>query len=546
MMMMMTTTVPTAADEQQTKDKHDEQEKNKKNKKEEEEEEDEMTEDERNKKNTEKNDDENEEEEELARIFQEEMVRGLASEGQGQEGPGAAGTMTKMMMDGRGVVALLRSALQRRDGDTAGATGRAGSQDETGKCTSASASASGGKAVARLRACIQSWTRGELTLGPANAGRHAPKGATVGGGWDGEGLGGLKIVNGELFTFMDDFDDIKLDDINKFHPNTHAAGNDSGAALRRDIFAGGAGSGGGGDIGRLKKNGSIARVSSGTHRGHAISRPRVPQSNANQSRNKKQKKESAGAGVGGQPTVSANSTIQQLRNLRRELLRVEETVPWAAVAASWADARSTWRRSVTNAMKTFRDVAQYMIEFRRVLIIGDESVTGLDRVEWEREVGDAGCASGGGHGGKLLNLWGQIEEDMALWLDKRLNPRPYGVSIKGAMVEMEAAASCADPDGLDRLPLEVWLGGFGGAGPGKDDENTQLRQLRDMLEKERNVVVRRLNELGLAAFAKENDASARPGAPSSNGVAADVVFPAEDDEDNQTVLDSDSDDFDDD
>ena len=365
-------------------------------------------------------------------------------------------------------------------------------------------------ALAALQACVEIWTRGKMTI-------------KVRDGKDGSG-------DGSEFLFASFMDDICNTTFEEMRDAAEEIENKAGANLLKDMQKKD-----NKDKSKSKTNGGVDDAD-GKEKKSSGGGPRVISSTGHHNRASaaalarsfgggapRPKKPKADTGAGGTATVatagtpgavpatttSTSSSAMQLRSLRRELLRVEENVPWAAVRASWIDQRARWRRNVS-AIKAFNDAAKCMVDFRRVLIIGDESVTGLCRQEWEREVGDAGGGVGGvgGSGGKLLTLWSQIEEDMALWLDKRLNPRPYGVNIDAAKVEMEAAASCADPDGLKRLPLEVWLGG-----------DAQMRQLRDTLERERRDVLARLHELGLVNVGGKKDSGTSNSKPTSTSTS---------------------------
>ena len=129
---------------------------------------------------------------------------------------------------------------------------------------------------------------------------------------------------------------------------------------------------------------------------------------------------------------------------------------------------------------------------------------------------------------------------------------------------MEAAALCADPDGLDRLPLEAWLSSNtntpkathhtnndnnetttnnGNNNNTANKDNGKMADLRRVLEQERDAIVARLHTLGLVNVKRQRISNDHHHNDSNGYTHTDymnhVLYNNGDDSDNDTVLSDD-------
>ncbi|KAK9841599.1 hypothetical protein WJX74_008537 [Apatococcus lobatus] len=166
------------------------------------------------------------------------------------------------------------------------------------------------------------------------------------------------------------------------------------------------------------------------------------------------------------PTVSEGPS-SVLQDLRKELLQLEEAIPWTAVRKHWRTKRSAWRRAVRDADSAaamagcLRDLHMALLVHAYPGHTGGRSTLNLGPV-WQQSL--ASCLDGGEKHAMLLALWNDFKKQVSLWLGA-ISIQPTGTAVQPSRTKAARAlrallqAETQGAEAVMQVPLDAILNG---------------------------------------------------------------------------------------
>lgn len=168
-----------------------------------------------------------------------------------------------------------------------------------------------------------------------------------------------------------------------------------------------------------------------------------------------------------------------VRSLQREMLELEEAIPWNCVRKIWKNKRATWRRQVKQTIHV-SGFALKVKELKHAVLIDDSVLMGCGP-EWTSAV--ERCAQGLGSASQFHSIWDEMKACIQSWI-YFTSPTPAHAEIDSLPTSLalktlrEAMVSTDRPDKasiLLQVPLESMIG----------PHSQRLASIRDILEVEK-------------------------------------------------------------
>eukprot|EP00803_Ostreobium_quekettii_P004012 evm.model.scf_1445.1 EVM.evm.TU.scf_1445.1 scf_1445:1000-5471(-) len=147
-----------------------------------------------------------------------------------------------------------------------------------------------------------------------------------------------------------------------------------------------------------------------------------------------------------------------LHRIRKEILDLEEYIPWNAVSRNWKNRRATWRKSV-RASEAVTDLATRLRDLLGALLWDRTWKTAHGGRIWEHETEE--CCRGHAEVDQLANLWDNIVREVRRWIQERdVPPQPITANVSPdqtarlAMAGLEEAVLKGE-EGLRQVPLDA-------------------------------------------------------------------------------------------
>ncbi|KAK9868701.1 hypothetical protein WJX84_004043 [Apatococcus fuscideae] len=203
------------------------------------------------------------------------------------------------------------------------------------------------------------------------------------------------------------------------------------------------------------------------------------------------------------PTVS-EGPLNVLQDLRRELVQLEEAVPWTAVRKHWRTKRSSWRRSVREAYSAVA-MAACLRDLQAALLahpLPGHPPAGREALNlgpvWQQSL--ASCLDGGEKHAMLLALWNDFKKQVSLWLGA-ISMQPQMISTQLSRTKAARAlralmrAEAQGAEAVMQVPLDAILIGDGEA----------LETMKAILSQEQLALVARCEQVSQGAHITHAD-----------------------------------------
>ena len=193
-------------------------------------------------------------------------------------------------------------------------------------------------------------------------------------------------------------------------------------------------------------------------------------------------------GAGFSRPASANavpSTLQRhevLEAVQKQLMEVEDSVPWTAVRKHWKGKRNSWRKAVRQA-SSVPELGKCIKELKAALC-SDSNAAVECSTTWQESLED--CCQGNGSHLLLHGVWGELQPKIFEWLQSRHSPRKAAAtllqdSVQRGILAMQQVFWTSDgsADAMAQVPLEQIC----------NYEADTAKAIRDKLCKERKALL---------------------------------------------------------
>lgn len=148
--------------------------------------------------------------------------------------------------------------------------------------------------------------------------------------------------------------------------------------------------------------------------------------------------------------------------MQREMLELEETIPWNCVKKIWKNKRATWRRQVKQTIH-ISDLGMKVKELKNAMLINDNSLEGCGP-EWASLLDR--CIKGLGTPAQLDLVWDRLKTGVQSWMyftfpvstHEEIDSVPTTIALK-TLHEAVLVPDCSDKAlNLLQVPLESMIG----------------------------------------------------------------------------------------
>lgn len=157
------------------------------------------------------------------------------------------------------------------------------------------------------------------------------------------------------------------------------------------------------------------------------------------------------------PLPSNLQRHEVLEAVQRQLVEVEDSVPWTAVRKHWKGKRNGWRKAVRQASSVL-ELGKCIKELKAALC-SDSSAAVECSTTWQESLDD--CCQGSGSHLLLRGVWGELQPKIFEWLQSRSSPRKGAAlsvqdSVQRGITAMQQVfwATGGSADAIAQVPLE--------------------------------------------------------------------------------------------
>ncbi|GMH44700.1 hypothetical protein BSKO_12652 [Bryopsis sp. KO-2023] len=151
-------------------------------------------------------------------------------------------------------------------------------------------------------------------------------------------------------------------------------------------------------------------------------------------------------------------TQESIHSIRKQMLDLEEFIPWNAVTKAWKSRRPAWRRNVRGA-ESVMELAERLKDLLLSLVWEKSWKVAHGGRAWENEVEE--IVKGKEEQKKFVTLWETISREIRRWIQERDHaPQPFSVRMpphKTARIALAALEQAAPhkKQAIEQVPLEA-------------------------------------------------------------------------------------------